>query len=118
MCDVSTNDGRYRDLLDHAFLRTVAKTSAVDFRVPPTKVLELGCGVCFFLFCPLHGLPSLERPLMGTFPRSVLPRANCPLLRDSSPYTFPAVSPVDDLFSRVIGLSTLQRNGLNANLCA
>lgn len=32
------------DLLDHAFLRSVAKTSAVDFRVPPTKVLELGCG--------------------------------------------------------------------------
>jgi hypothetical protein len=41
-----------RDLLDHAFLRSVAKTSAVDFRVPPTKVLELGCGVCFFLSPP------------------------------------------------------------------
>ncbi|KAF9654185.1 hypothetical protein BDM02DRAFT_3125103 [Thelephora ganbajun] len=32
------------DLLDHAFLRSVARTSTVHFRVPPTKVLELGCG--------------------------------------------------------------------------
>ena len=47
---------RDRDLLDHAFLRSVSRTSAVNFRVPPTKVLELGCGVrlpvslCFFFF--------------------------------------------------------------------
>ena len=35
-----------RDLLDYAFLRSVTRVSSVEFRVPPTKVLELGCGVC------------------------------------------------------------------------
>lgn len=42
---------RDRDLLDHAFLRSVSRTSAVNFRVPPTRVLELGCGVCRAFSC-------------------------------------------------------------------
>jgi hypothetical protein len=116
------DDGNPRDLLDHAFMWSIARTSSVDFRVPPKKVLELGCGVCLFLlslftvFCCLgtldgDGAPSLTRDpcchaLIVLLLYDPFALINCP------PFL-----PRGELFSRVTGLSTLRRNGRNANLC-
>jgi len=102
----STN---YRDLLDHAFLRSVARTSAVDFRVPPTRVLELGCGVCGIS----ASIFSFKIFLRFEVDATVSIRVTI------SFRIFPALPPfsVDNFFSRATGLSTPRRNGQIVNSC-